>query len=80
MSSERQEKKLANGCDGRTHRCDSRTESFCARALHNEVFPVPGGPCKSTTRFQDTMLTTHILCERIGSCKSKLTVDIGITK
>jgi len=44
----------------RTHRCDSRTESFCASALQSEVFPVPGGPCKSTTRFQDTMLTMGI--------------------
>jgi hypothetical protein len=23
-------------------------ESFWASALHKEVFPVPGGPCKST--------------------------------
>lgn len=26
------------------------------------------------------MLTMSILCERIGSCESKLTVDIGIAK
>ena len=27
---------------------ESRIHSFWARALHNEVFPVPGGPGKST--------------------------------
>ena len=25
---------------------DSLMQSFCARALHSEVFPVPGGPGK----------------------------------
>lgn len=36
------------------NRSRKRMLSFCESALHNEVFPVPGGPCKSTTRFQDT--------------------------
>ena len=32
----------------------SLTLSFWARALQRDVFPVPGGPCRSTTRFQET--------------------------
>jgi len=34
--------------DRRAYRSDNRIESFWARARHNDVFPVPGGPCKST--------------------------------
>ena len=26
--------------------CDNRIVNFCAKALHNEVLPVPGGPKK----------------------------------
>ena len=36
---------------------DRRMDSFWASARHSDVFPVPGGPCSSTTRFQDTILT-----------------------
>lgn len=27
-----------------SYRFDSRIDSFCARALQSDVFPVPGGP------------------------------------
>lgn len=27
--------------------------SFCAMALHNEVFPVPGGPCSRIVRLNE---------------------------
>jgi len=40
-----------------TYLSASRIESFWARARHREVFPVPGGPWRRTTLFQDTMLT-----------------------
>lgn len=35
---------------------ESRMESFWASARHKEVFPVPGGPCKRTNLFHDTIL------------------------
>lgn len=31
------------------YRSDSLMASFCAKARHNEVLPVPGGPCNKTT-------------------------------
>jgi hypothetical protein len=41
-----------------THLCDSLMDSLCAKALHSDVFPVPGGPCSRTT-LQHTIKTTH---------------------
>lgn len=36
---------------GRSYRLDSLIDSFWARALHSDVFPVPGGPeCGQTKR------------------------------
>jgi hypothetical protein len=29
--------------------CPSRIDSLCANALHNDVLPVPAGPCSNTT-------------------------------
>lgn len=40
----------------RAYRSDSLIANFCARARQSEVFPVPGGPCRRTTRFQVMML------------------------
>ena len=36
---------------------DRRIASFWERARQREVFPVPGGPCKRITRFQETRFT-----------------------
>jgi len=48
------------------YRWDRRIASFCARARHKEVLPVPGGPCNSTTRFQDTRFAM-ILSFQLGT-------------
>jgi hypothetical protein len=37
-----------------THLSEKRMASLCASARHRLVFPVPGSPWRSTTRFQDT--------------------------
>ena len=63
------------------HRCERRMESFWASARQSEVLPVPGGPCKRTTRFHETRLTmsqisTHITRKELHS----LTVYVRIAK
>ena len=44
------------GLEHSLHLWLKRSMSFCASALHSVVFPVPGGPCKSTVRLNDTSL------------------------
>jgi len=43
-----------------THLSDILMDSLWANALHRDVFPVPGGPCSSTT-LQQTAHANHRL-------------------
>jgi len=63
--------------DSTTDRCDSRMDSFWAKARQRDVFPVPGGPCRRTTRFQEMRLTGndsgHRRTKTIRNCRSQST-------
>mmetsp|Transcript_16111 Transcript_16111/g.45594 ORF Transcript_16111/g.45594 Transcript_16111/m.45594 type:complete len:239 (-) Transcript_16111:383-1099(-) len=41
-----------------------RILSFCASAWHSDVFPVPGGPCNSTTWFHEITLWSTLRAEK----------------
>lgn len=42
-------------------------ESFCARALQSDVFPVPGGPWSSSTRFREITDVSMWCLEKINA-------------
>ena len=58
------------GARGDRDLCERRIDSFWASALHNVVFPVPGGPCSSTTLVQNIQAFVNL--ELTGSLYSSL--------
>ena len=40
---------------------ESRMLSFCANALHNEVFPVPGGPAELKSHAEVIFVNSTVL-------------------
>merc|ERR1711942_271734 len=53
---------------------DNSMESFCARALHKLVLPVPGGPWSNTTLLQQTIFLSTPCSE------SSREVDTNLSK
>ena len=48
-----------------SYRLDSLIDSFWARALHSDVFPVPGGPSFAQTQ-RDILVILHTLSGTIS--------------